>query len=91
MLIDGTGWFATAKPDARLIKLLIRAHRFNAALAGSDGVPFAALSKQEADGRPEYVREACEKSLGRLKTDVIDLYYIHRVDPTVPIEDTIGR
>ena len=43
-----------------------------------------------ADGRPEYVREACEKSLGRLKTDVIDLYYIHRVDPTVPIEDTIG-
>src|SRR6516162_8613906 len=42
-----------------------------------------------ADGRPEYVREACEKSLGRLKTDVIDLYYIHRVDPTVPIEDTI--
>jgi aryl-alcohol dehydrogenase-like predicted oxidoreductase len=36
------------------------------------------------------VREACEKSLGRLKTDVIDLYYIHRVDPTVPIEDTIG-
>jgi DNA invertase Pin-like site-specific DNA recombinase len=47
MLIDGTGWFATAKPDARLIKLLIRAHRFNAALAGSDGVPFAALAKQE--------------------------------------------
>ena len=43
-----------------------------------------------ADGRPEYVHEACEKSLGRLRTDVIDLYYIHRVDPTVPIEDTIG-
>src|SRR6201987_5366354 len=43
-----------------------------------------------ADGRPEYVREACEKSLGRLKTDVIDLYYIHRVDQSIPIEDTIG-
>ena len=43
-----------------------------------------------ADGRPEYVREACEKSLKRLETDVIDLYYIHRVDPTVPIEDTVG-
>ena len=37
------------------------------------------------------MREACEKSLGRLNTDVIDLYYIHRVDPTVPIEDTIGE
>jgi aryl-alcohol dehydrogenase-like predicted oxidoreductase len=36
------------------------------------------------------VREACEKSLQRLRTDVIDLYYIHRVDPTVPIEDTVG-
>ena len=47
MLIDGTDPFATAKPDARLIKLLIRARRFNATLVGSDGVPFAALAKQE--------------------------------------------
>jgi site-specific DNA recombinase len=38
---------ATAKPDARLIKLLIRGRRFNAALVGSDGVPFAALAKRE--------------------------------------------
>ena len=43
-----------------------------------------------SDGRPDYVREACDKSLKRLKTDVIDLYYIHRIDPTVPIEDTVG-
>jgi len=43
-----------------------------------------------ADGRPEYVKAACERSLARLRTDVIDLYYIHRVDPTVPIEDTVG-
>jgi site-specific DNA recombinase len=47
MRIGGTDPFATAKPDARLIKLLIRAHRFNAALVGSDGVPFAALAKRE--------------------------------------------
>jgi aryl-alcohol dehydrogenase-like predicted oxidoreductase len=41
-------------------------------------------------GRPEYVREACEASLRRLGVDVIDLYYQHRVDPSVAIEDTVG-
>jgi aryl-alcohol dehydrogenase-like predicted oxidoreductase len=43
-----------------------------------------------ADGRPEYVLSACEASLKRLGVDVIDLYYQHRVDPTVPVEDTFG-
>lgn len=52
-------------------------------LRKSDGTP-------GADGRPGYVMQACEASLRRLNTDVIDLYYIHRVDPTVPIEDTVG-
>jgi DNA invertase Pin-like site-specific DNA recombinase len=47
MLIDGTYPFATAKPDARLIKLLIKARRFNATLVGSDGVRFAALAERE--------------------------------------------
>ena len=42
------------------------------------------------DGRPEYVRLACEASLARLGIEVIDLYYIHRVDPRVPIEETVG-
>lgn len=42
------------------------------------------------NGRPEYVREACEASLRRLHTDFIDLYYQHRVDPNTPIEDTVG-
>jgi aryl-alcohol dehydrogenase-like predicted oxidoreductase len=42
------------------------------------------------EGRPDYVKQACESSLARLGTDVIDLYYIHRVDPKVPIEDTVG-
>lgn len=41
-------------------------------------------------GKPEYVRQACDASLQRLGIDVIDLYYQHRVDPTVPIEDTVG-
>jgi aryl-alcohol dehydrogenase-like predicted oxidoreductase len=43
-----------------------------------------------ADGRPEYVMSACDASLQRLGVEVIDLYYQHRVDPTVPIEDTVG-
>ncbi len=41
-------------------------------------------------GTPEYVAQACEASMNRLKIDVIDLYYQHRVDPEVPIEETIG-
>lgn len=41
-------------------------------------------------GKPEYVRSACEASLRRLGVDVIDLYYLHRVDPATPIEDTVG-
>lgn len=42
------------------------------------------------NGSPEYVREACEGSLRRLGVDSIDLYYLHRVDPATPIEDTVG-
>lgn len=40
------------------------------------------------DGRPEYVRKACDASLARLGTDYIDLYYLHRIDPEVPLEET---
>jgi len=43
-----------------------------------------------ADGRPEFAISSCEASLKRLGVDVIDLYYAHRIDPTVPIEDTVG-
>ena len=42
------------------------------------------------NGRPDYVAQACDASLRRLGVDVIDLYYQHRVDPSVPIEDTVG-
>jgi aryl-alcohol dehydrogenase-like predicted oxidoreductase len=53
-------------------------------LSGDDGYPVG------VDGSPEYVRSACEASLRRLGVDVIDLYYLHRPDPGVPIEDTVG-
>ena len=42
------------------------------------------------NGRPEYVKKAIDRSLKNLKTDFIDLYYLHRVDPETPIEDTVG-
>lgn len=42
------------------------------------------------NGRPEYVRQACEAGLRRLGVEEVDLYYQHRVDPQVPIEDTVG-
>jgi aryl-alcohol dehydrogenase-like predicted oxidoreductase len=52
------------------------------------GQPWA--EGREVEGKPEYVAWACENSLRRLETDYIDLYYLHRVDPKVPIEDTVG-
>jgi len=47
-------------------------------------------TKRGVNGRPEYVRSACEASLRRLGVDAIDLYYLHRVDPATPIEETVG-
>ncbi|HUZ79551.1 MAG TPA: aldo/keto reductase [Thermoplasmata archaeon] len=46
--------------------------------------------ERRVDGRPEHVRAACEASLRRLGVETIDLYYLHRLDPRVPIEETIG-
>ncbi len=43
------------------------------------------------NGRPKYIRAACESSLSRLKIDVIDLYYLHRIDPATPVEDSWGE
>src|SRR5512135_378362 len=51
---------------------------------GEDG------SFRGVNGKPEYVRSACEASLKRLGVDAIDLYYQHRVDPATPIEETVG-
>jgi site-specific DNA recombinase len=56
MVIDGADPFAAAKPDARLIKLLLRARRFNATLAQGEGVPFAALAKREGVSRSYFTR-----------------------------------
>ncbi|MHA6643768.1 aldo/keto reductase [Mesorhizobium sp. A623] len=55
---------------------------------GLEAVP--GVSGQTVNGRPDYVKSSCEGSLRRLGVDHIDLYYLHRVDPNTPIEDTVG-
>jgi aryl-alcohol dehydrogenase-like predicted oxidoreductase len=47
-------------------------------------------SESGLNGRPEYVKKACDASLSRLRTDYIDLYYLHRIDPQVPLTETVG-
>jgi aryl-alcohol dehydrogenase-like predicted oxidoreductase len=65
---------------------VVIATKFGFDLSGSDNRPGAA----GLNSRPEHIKQAAEGSLKRLKTDVIDLYYQHRVDPNVPIEDVAG-
>jgi aryl-alcohol dehydrogenase-like predicted oxidoreductase len=57
---------------------------------GGKGPGGGAAGVLGVDGSPAHVREACDASLGRLGIDTIDLYYLHRVDPKVPIEETVG-
>jgi aryl-alcohol dehydrogenase-like predicted oxidoreductase len=83
---DMYGW----GQNEELLARALRGHRDRVVLA----TKFGNLRKPDGtagvNGRPEYVPQACEASLKRLGTDVIDLYYQHRVDPGVPIEDTVG-
>jgi aryl-alcohol dehydrogenase-like predicted oxidoreductase len=75
----------------RQVGKAIQGRRDKVVLATKFGFTSGADSeKREIDGSPAYVRKACEASLGRLAVDSIDLYYLHRVDGSVPIEDTVG-
>lgn len=92
----GVNFFDTADmygvgENERLVGKALRGRRDAAVVAtkfavvrGADG------SWLGVSGRPEYVKQACDASLQRLGIDVIDLYYQHRVDPQVPIEETVG-
>jgi aryl-alcohol dehydrogenase-like predicted oxidoreductase len=78
--------------NEELVARAIRGRRDQVVLATKFGIVRnpADPAVRSICGRPEYVKAACEGSLKRLGTTVLDLYYQHRVDPAVPIEDTVG-
>ncbi|MGC0152542.1 aldo/keto reductase [Chromobacterium vaccinii] len=78
--------------NERLLAKLLARRRGEVVLATKFGIVMdpADPAKRGVNGRPEYVRACCEGSLKRLGVDHIDLYYQHRIDPVVPIEETVG-
>src|SRR3954468_8860581 len=76
--------------NEELLGKALKGRRDKAVVATKFGQTRSADGKQGVDGSPEYVLRACEASLKRLGIEVIDLYYQHRVDPDVPIEETVG-
>lgn len=78
--------------NEELLAQLLKSRRSEVVLATKFGIVMDSVNPaaRGVNGRPEYVRSSCEGSLKRLGVDVIDLYYQHRVDPEVPIEDTVG-
>jgi len=76
--------------NERLVGEAIKGRRDDVVLATKFTLWRDAEGTMTIDGRPEYVRQCIDKSLERLGVDHVDLYYQHRVDPKVPIEDTVG-
>jgi aryl-alcohol dehydrogenase-like predicted oxidoreductase len=76
--------------NEELVGRALAGRRHEAVLATKFGNVRTPEGRGAANGRPDYVPVACDASLRRLGTDVIDLWYLHRVDPDVPIEDTVG-
>jgi aryl-alcohol dehydrogenase-like predicted oxidoreductase len=76
--------------NEQLVGRALATRRNDIVLATKFGSRSLEIEGRAPDGRPEYVPRACDSSLRRLGTDYIDLYYQHRVDPQVPIEETVG-
>jgi len=83
---DMYGW----GQNEELLGRALKGRRGNVVLASKFGQVQNPGGANGVNGRPEYVIEACEASLKRLQTDYIDVYFQHRVDPNVPVEDTVG-
>ncbi len=83
-----------ATTNEELVGRILAPHRDDVVLATKFGIKMSADPatglRRGVDGSPDYVRQACDGSLGRLGVDHIDLYYLHRPDTTVPIEETVG-
>ncbi len=73
-----------------LIGNVLSSRRSEFTLASKCGMDKGPSGGREIDGRPETLRKTCEAALQRLKTDMIDLYYLHRWDKRIPVEETIG-
>jgi aryl-alcohol dehydrogenase-like predicted oxidoreductase len=88
--IDTSDAYGANGANEELVGRALKGRREKYILATKFGNIRLPDGKPGAKGNPDYVIEACEKSLKRLGTDIIDLYFIHRIDDTVPIEDTVG-
>jgi aryl-alcohol dehydrogenase-like predicted oxidoreductase len=88
--LDSSDMYGWGHNETLLGRALKGGWRQKALVVTKFGQVKGADGKQGVDGRPEYVEQACNASLKRLGVDVIDLYDQHRVDPNVPIEETVG-
>lgn len=91
----GITFFDTAQCYGPFINETLLGHAFKnrrseIVLATKTGIRFNDQGQQTLDARPEYIRLSLVESLKRLQTDYVDLYYLHRVDPQVPVEDVAG-
>jgi aryl-alcohol dehydrogenase-like predicted oxidoreductase len=77
--------------NEELVGRVLKHRRHEFVLASKCGIWKGADGRREISGRPEKIREVCEGALKRLQTDVIDLYYLHRRDFTIPIEESVGE
>lgn len=87
--LDTADMYGAGKNE-ELVGRAIKGRRERYLIASKFGQVFTPGADRDVDGRPEYVQAACEASLKRLGIETIDLYFQHRVDPRVPIEDTVG-
>jgi aryl-alcohol dehydrogenase-like predicted oxidoreductase len=87
--IDTADMYGAGKNE-ELVGRAIKGRRDDYFIATKFGNVRDAEGRPDVNGRPEYVAEACDASLRRLGVDTIDLYYQHRIDPRVPVEETVG-
>ncbi|TLS47348.1 aldo/keto reductase [Streptomyces montanus] len=90
-LLDTADMYGPFTNEA-LVGRAVRGRRDQVVLASKVGNEIGADGKLTGslNGRPEYIKQAVEGSLGRLGTDHLDLYYLHRIDPAVPVEESVG-